>query len=68
MKFSQLGSWMGHRDTHKDKEETRYECDICNKRFTQKVGLHNHRKRHHEKKRNHKCTLCSSAFYSSGTV
>lgn len=57
---------MGHRDTHKDKNETNYQCDSCDKVFTQKVGLLNHKKRHHEHKKNHRCDYCSQGFYSAG--
>ena len=68
MKFSQLGSWMGHRDTHKGKDDSKYQCDICDKKFTQKIGLTNHRKRHHDNQRTHKCNFpeCEMAFYTAG--
>lgn len=61
---------MGHRDTHKGKDDTRYECDICDKKFTQKIGLTNHRKRHHDNQRTHKCNFpeCEMAFYTAGKL
>ena len=66
MKFSQLGSWMGHKDTHKDKSETNHECDVCGKIFSQKVGLLNHKKRHTSEKKVHNCKTCHLNFFSAG--
>ena len=46
---------------------TPFQCDICDKKFTQQSSLHVHLKKH-SIQRPFPCDKCSSSFYDRGTI
>ena len=52
---------------HEDTKST-YKCDQCEKTFTQKSGLKNHKNKVHEKVKKFKCSKCGKAFGKSSIL
>ena len=61
-----LTNFARHKRTHRG-ESKRYECDVCDERFTSPSRLVEH-KRKHTGEKPYECDVCNKRFARAGTL